>query len=203
MILNLLQEFFLGLGHLGLPLGMGELLGSPPFLGHLLGRLGFVFRILADGSMGLLIHILNAISGDAILDELGELFLVSVLILFEKVTHVIGNMLTKDVGTMDVGVEFALLLVISGEPLFAVRNVEAAVGGSFHGAKDFGTSGGSGQANIEAGMECTGAFIVVFNHEKAAIDFSVALVGPIQVQFLEELQWKIKLFLETGYTNGT
>lgn len=57
--------------------------------------------------------------GDSILDEAGELFFVSVLILLHQVAHVLGNVDAHNVLAMDLCVEFFTLWVISREALGA------------------------------------------------------------------------------------
>lgn len=127
------------------------------------------------------------ISGDTVLDELRELTLVSILVLFKKVFHIVGNVLAEDMGAVDISVELASLLIVAGEALFAVGDIETAIGGSLHGSKDLGAGGSSGKANIEARTEGSGAVRVVLHHEVGTIDFHVSLVRRVEVELLQHL----------------
>lgn len=182
---DLSHEFLLALLDLGLPFSMGKLLGGEPFLGDLLSRLGFLFGILSDGGMCLLIHILHLVSGDTVLDEKGELTLECIFVIFLKMAHVIGYMLAEDVGTVDISAELAFLLVVTREAFFAVGNIETSVGSTLHGAKNFGSGGGTGKSNVKTGTESTRSFIVVFNHAVLTVDVGDTLVSGVQVHLFE------------------
>lgn len=54
---------------------------------------------------------------DSILDEAGELFLVSLLILLHQVRHVVGHVHAHDVFAVCLRVELFALGIVSGEPL--------------------------------------------------------------------------------------
>lgn len=56
-----------------------------------------------------------------IFDELGELLLECIFILILKGPHVVGNMLAKDVVSVDLGTEFSILAVITRESLGTVE----------------------------------------------------------------------------------
>ena len=68
-LLKLSQKLLLLCGDLGLPAGEADLLGGPSLLLNLLVHLGLWRGIGSDGSMGLLVHALHAVSSDAVLDE--------------------------------------------------------------------------------------------------------------------------------------
>ena len=68
-LLKLSQKLLLLRGDLGLSAGKADLLGGPSLLLNLLVHLGLGGRIGSDSSVGLLVHALHAVSGDAVLDE--------------------------------------------------------------------------------------------------------------------------------------
>lgn len=57
--------------------------------------------------------------GDSVLDEAGELLLVSVFILLHQVAHVFGHVDAHDVLAVDLSIELLALCVITGEALGA------------------------------------------------------------------------------------
>ena len=87
--LNLGEELLLGLGNPCLPGLQGDLLGVPPLLGHVFLRLGLRRGVGTDGLVGLLVHGLDGICGNAVLDVTGKLLLVSLLVLLLKNKHII------------------------------------------------------------------------------------------------------------------
>ena len=64
----------------------------------------------------LLVHLLHAVSCDAILDVPRELLLIGILILLDKVAHVVGYVTSEDVATVDVGIQLLRLGIIAREP---------------------------------------------------------------------------------------
>ncbi len=143
------------------------------------------------------------IGSDAVLDVEGELLAVSFLVLFLKASHVVGDVLAKDVGPVDVSVELLGLLVVAGETLLAVGDLDSAIGGSLQGGEDLGAGARTGQADVEAGAESSRTVIVVLDAVVLSIDLGVALVGAVQVELLQHLklnEYTVKMCLETGYT---
>ena len=61
------------------------------------------------------------IRGDSVLDEAGELLLVSVLVLLHQVAHVLGHVDAHDVLAVDLSVELLALRVIPRETLGAKK----------------------------------------------------------------------------------
>ena len=60
----------------------------------------------------------------------GELSLICLLVLLHEVLHVVGHVLAEDVVAMGTSVQLLLLVVISGEPLVRVGDVETAISGA-------------------------------------------------------------------------
>ena len=128
------------------------------------------------------------------LDELRELLLVSFLIFVRQLTHVIGNVGTHDVLTVNFSVEILGFRIVAGETFGAVRDVNSTVNSSLHGTEDASTGGSSGQTNIEASTERAWSIINIFNIEDSSSDFSAALVDCIQLELLQQLhnkQWHL------------
>ena len=128
------------------------------------------------------------ISSDSILDVSGELPLVGFLVILKKVLHVVGHVDTEDVLAVNLCVELLGLVVVAGETLGGVRNVDATVDSSLHGAENSGTGGGPGKASVEAGAEGTGSVGGILDHEVIAVNLGLALVNAVQVQLLEDLK---------------
>ena len=60
----------------------------------------------------------------------GELSLICLLVLLHEVLHVVGHVLAEDVVAVGTSVQLLLLVVISGEPLVRVGDVETAISGA-------------------------------------------------------------------------
>merc|ERR1719312_1679572 len=192
LLLLVLDLLFPGLG--------GELLVGPPLLGDLLLGLGLAGGVGADGGVGLLVHGLHAVGVNTELDVPGELLLVGLLVLLHQVVHVVSDVLAEDVLAVDVGVELAVvavLLVEAGEPLAGVGDVDAAVDGALHGAKDLGSGRRPGKANVQAGVEGR-PLVVVLHQEVVAIDLQLAGVHGVQLVLLQKPPCK----QETGAVGG-
>ena len=84
----------------------------------------------------LLVHVLHAVSSDSILDVPRELLLVGVLVLLNKVTHVVSHVTSEDVTAMDVSVQLLGLSIVAWEPLLRVGDVKTTINCSLHGSKD-------------------------------------------------------------------
>ena len=69
--------------------------------------------------MGLGVHALEAVSSDAGLDEARELTLEGILVLLLQGLHVVGNVLSEDVLTVDFSIEFLGLTIETWESLAA------------------------------------------------------------------------------------
>merc|ERR1719348_1139895 len=180
LLLLVLDLLFPGLG--------GELLVGPPLLGDLLLGLGLAGGVGADGGVGLLVHGLHAVGVNTELDVPGELLLVGLLILLHQVVHVVGDVLSEDVLAMDVGVELsvvAILLVEAGEALAGVGDVHAGVDGALHGSEHLGAGGGTGEADVEAGVESR-LVALVLNQKVVAVNLKLAGVQLVQLVLVQQ-----------------
>merc|ERR1719300_1070171 len=95
-------------------------------------------------------------------------------------------MLSKDVCSMNIGIQRLAFIVVPWESLFRVWNIESTINGTFQGSKDLSTGGGSGETNVQAGSECSGTIIIVFNTIHLSVDISVALVDRVEAELLED-----------------
>merc|ERR1719167_852528 len=84
----------------------------------------------------LLVHVLHRVSSDASLDVAAEMFLVSILIFLNEMTHVVSHVGTENMSAVDVSSQRLRLGVITREPLLGMRNVQPAVNSSFHGTEN-------------------------------------------------------------------
>ena len=65
-----------------------------------------------------------------------EVLLVSLLVLLLKTGHVVGDMKTEDVLSVDISVQLLALGVITWESLLGVRDVNASINGSLQSSKN-------------------------------------------------------------------
>ena len=65
-----------------------------------------------------------AISSNSILDEGSKLSLVCIFIFFNKMPHIISDVFTEDMITVNGGIEFGSFLVVSREPLGGMRDIQ-------------------------------------------------------------------------------
>ena len=183
---NLLRSL-LG-GEVLLALLKGELLERETLrLDILLGLLG-VLRLGADGGVGLLVDLLEVISGDTSGNVLRELALVGLGILLLEELHVGSDVSTEDVLAEDGGVELGvlgifLIVEISSQTALRVRNIETSISGTLHGTEDTVTSRGTGQTDIEQNVEGTRSVIRGLDNEvlSVSIDNTNVLVGHLEL----------------------
>merc|ERR1719270_3007683 len=135
--------------------------------------------------MGFLVHVLNRIGSDTILNEARKLAFEG-LFLFLEALHVISYMLSKDVSSVNISTELTSLFVISWEPLLTVGDIKTTISCTFHGSKNLGTSGSSGQTHVQTGTEGSGAISIVFNHVMLTIDLGITLVSRVQIHLLQD-----------------
>ena len=64
------------------------------------------------------------------------MLLVKLLILPGEVPHVVGDVAAEDVGTVQVGVQLLGLVVVAGETLLGVGDVQSAFNGSPYGGEN-------------------------------------------------------------------
>jgi len=180
------QIFGLVGGNLGLALLQCQLGLVPPLLGDLLLRLLLVRGVLADRLMSLLVDIFNIVGANSELDVAAELAFVGLFILLLQVTHVVGDVQPKDVGTVHLGIEVLLLGIVAGETLDGVRNVETSVDGTFHGAKDTSTGGGARQSDVQVAPERCGPVINVLDQVLFTGDVRAAGIQRLHAQLVED-----------------
>jgi len=134
--------------------------------------------------MSLFVKSLQVVSVQAGLDVSRELLLVGIFAFFVilQMAHVVSNVSTKNVGAQDTGVEFLLLLVVADESLLIVIDVDTTVGGTLHGGKNTGTSGGTCKTDIEEGLEWTASLLEFLDLVKLSVDLFLALVLVSQVE---------------------
>ena len=104
------------------------------------------------------------------------------LILFQERLHVVGDVLSEDVTFVHFGVVLFALGVESGEPLVAVRDVDAAVDGALQRAEDLGAGGSAGEADVEVSAEGAVLSIDVLNAEVLAVGVGLTNVDLVQAK---------------------
>ena len=199
------QEFLLLLGDLLLALVVGEL-GETELVGVLLELFEFGWRVLlwlaegvgTDGSVGLLVHVLDVIGLDAVLDVLCELALEGVLIVLLEHAHVLGHVLTVDVVAQHVRVQSFGVRIIAGETFLRVRNVESTVRRTLHGTEQLGTGGGTLQTHIQEALERAWTII----HGLDFVEFTVRLHDTLVLVGQAQLGQHATGHQETGTVGG-
>jgi len=186
LILKRLKISNLLLLHTGCTLWVGQLLPVPPLLNNFLVCCGLQLWVLANGSMALLVHLLNLAGCNSILDEPRELLLVSLLVILLQVSHVVRHMLAKDVLTVDGSRELAGLRVVSRESTGAVGDVNASIGCSLESTKDPGSCGGAGKSHIKVSPEGSWGAIYVLHIELLTGNINLTLVGLVQTKLLQQ-----------------
>lgn len=165
---NLLLNAFLALGKVQLDLlELQRSVGSrSSLLGNLSGH-----GVGTDGFVGGSVHTFHGVSGDSVLDEAAELLGVAFRFIFLELTHVVSNVTTENVLADDFTVSNFLFIVVTGETLFGVRNVQTTIDGTLHGGEDLGTSAGTGQTNVQEGLEgTTTVFLIEFGLVETELD---------------------------------
>merc|ERR1719328_68421 len=142
----------------------------------------------ADGGVGFLVHCLNTVRVNTELDVSGELLLVCLFVFLHEVVHVVCDVLAEDVLAVDVGVELAVvavLLVEAGETLAGVGDVHAGVHGALHGSEHLGAGGGTGETDVEAGVESR-LVALVLNQKVVAVNLKLAGVQLVQLVLVQQ-----------------
>jgi len=177
------EEGSLDLGNACSSLGVADLGSVPSLLVDGLFDLGLGGWIGSNGSVGLLVHLLDVLGVDASLDESGELSLESLLVLFFELLHVVTDVSTEDVVFVDFSVELAVSE--SGESLGGVGDVETGISSALEDTEDSGTSGGSGEAGIQVASEGGLLFSIGFLVELVTVDLDLTLVHRVKTELLE------------------
>lgn len=94
--------------------------------------------------------------------------------------------MTEDVSAVHLGVEDLRLGAVAGEAFHRMWDVETAIGGTLHGTKNTGASGGAGKTNIQEATESTWAIVQWLNVEFFAGHLGAATVQGVQAQFLQD-----------------
>merc|ERR1712060_49367 len=123
-IFELRKESFFALCNLFFSLVVSKPLGGPSLLGDLLCCFLGSGRVFSDCSMCFGIHTFDAFSSNSILDEGSKLSLVCIFIFFNKMPHIISDVFTEDMITVNGGIEFGSFLVVSREPLGGMRDIQ-------------------------------------------------------------------------------
>ena len=134
---------------------------------------------------------------NAELNVLRELSLVSIVIIFSKLTHVFSYMKTKDVFTVDLSIKLLALSIKAREPFCAVGNVQATINCSFHSPEDSGTGACTHETYIQVAPESIGSIVIRLNTVSFTINFKVSRIKLVQSELLQELEnvndkiWKL------------
>lgn len=98
-------------------------------------------------------HLLDAISGDLVLDVVRELGLVSLRILSLEVFHVLGDVTTENILSQDLRIKLPGVSVVSSETFRLVRNFKSTVNCSLQHGEDFSSGGSTRKTNVEKNQE--------------------------------------------------
>lgn len=138
------------------------------------------------------------VRGDAVLDVLGELLLVGLLVIFEKLLHVISNVLAEDVVTVHIGAEFLALGIIAGKSLGGMGDIQATIGSALHGSENTSSGGSSRKADIEEASEGAGLVFLFLLEELVSVHFGGTQVDAIELELLQQTASQ----QETGAVGG-
>lgn len=167
-----------------LALCLPVILALAPFLGLVV----LLPRVLADGLVGLLVHLLEAVGLKVILNVLRELALVALLVVVGQRLHVLGHVAAKDVLTQRLRVQLLGLDVVAREPVLRVGHQDAAVRGALHGAEDACPRRGARQPDVQVGLEGSARLAVDvggFGQRVLAAGFLDAGEVRVEVEFLQ------------------
>merc|ERR1712122_227099 len=184
-IFELSKESFFALCNLFFFLVVGKPLGGPSLLGDLLFWFLGSGGVFSDCSMCLGIHSFDAISSNSVLDEGSKLSLVCIFIFFNKMSHIISDVFTEDMITVNGGIEFGSFLVVSREPLGGMRDIQTSIDSTLHGTEDTGSGGCSCKTYVQASMECSWTIIQVFDFKMFSVNLGTSFIHTIKVEFLQ------------------
>lgn len=145
--------------------------------------------VRTDGKVRSLVHLVNLVGGQASLDELGELLLISLGVLLLQGFHVSGDVSSQDSVLMGLGVVLAVLALsgVSGESLDAMGDINASIARTLQGTEDSGTNGGSEETNIQDGLEGASlALEVISNVELVTSGLLLSNKGGVQTDLLQQ-----------------
>lgn len=186
LLLNLLQLLL----DTSLPLRMSQFLGLE-FLGFRVTCFllcGCERWVCADLLVGLLVHVLQSVRSNVIFEVLGELTFVFLLIIFLKSVHVLqsaiadglegylSNVAAVDVLSQGIGIEGLAILVVSGESVLGVGNVETTIAGSLESTEDSASGRSLSQSNVKEDLEWSSSTVDFLCERVATIGLSDTLV---------------------------
>lgn len=183
-----LADLCLDAGSLLLPGELGGLvlqaLGLPLLLALLgAGILVLLERVLADGSVGVGVHLLELAGIEVVLKVLAELALVALLVVVGKTLHVLGNVTAEDVLAQSLGIELLAFDVVAGKAALGVGHEDTTVRGTLHGSEDTGTGGGTVKTDVEDGLEgAAGALVGLGGLGQGELTIWLLDTGEVLVQ---------------------
>merc|ERR1719379_1967820 len=131
---------------------------STPLVSDVSLRLLLILRVFADLGVALLVHVLDAISLNIVLNELGELNFVTLRIFLFEHLHVFLKVRSQDSfqmrGSVILVVHSTLFrFSVTWELFHVVRNVKTTVNGSLKDSEDASTRHAAGQTQVEEHLE--------------------------------------------------
>lgn len=178
----------------------------------------------SDGGVALLVHGLDTGVSDTVGDVLGELSLVGILIITLQSLHVVGNVQTHDVLSVDISVVFTISE--SWESLGAIESkntnksplviyektekkgwivaipvwdVQATIDGSLEGSEKLGTSGGSLETNVQETLEGSWLSVDILDVVLGTSGLLDSGVDAVQLELLQQTSGE----QETGGVGGS
>jgi len=97
--------------------------------------------------------LLEVVGRDVVLDEARELALVALGVALRQLAHVVGDVAGKDALAQLLSIELLALLVVTGEAVDRVRDVEATVDGALERSKDASTGRRADETDVEQRAE--------------------------------------------------
>mmetsp|Transcript_21229 Transcript_21229/g.57122 ORF Transcript_21229/g.57122 Transcript_21229/m.57122 type:complete len:287 (-) Transcript_21229:342-1202(-) len=146
---------------------------------------GLVGGVLADLLVDALVHLLQRVALDLLLDELGKLRLVALGILLLEQLHVLRDVAAEDVLLVRLGVKLLALTVVAREALLRVRDVQATVHRALERAEDAVAGRRAHEADVKHARE-RALLALLLDEEHLAIGRGDPLVVLIELELLEE-----------------
>lgn len=123
---------------------------------------------------------------DSEANVLAELTLVGIFVLLLQGAHVIGDVLSEDVSTVDFSVEALVLSAVAWETLDGVGDIEATINSTLHGTEDASTGGGTSQTNVQVATESSWAIIDWFDQVFLTGHIGTASVQSVQAELVQD-----------------
>merc|ERR1719152_864748 len=141
--------------------------------------------ILTDLGVRLLVHVLEAVALNLLLDELSKLRLIPLRVLLLEQLHVLSHVSAENVLLVRLSIVLLAVTVVAREALLRVRDVDAAVDCALERAEDAVARRSAHEANIEHGSEGARA-ILVLDEEHLAVRLLLTLVFLVEAHFLQQ-----------------